>query len=469
VNARALGLAALALGTSLAVTCALRWLGRGDATARSPSPEERSGASAPGMLDALAGEWLRPGALSAAHAHLEGAARCTLCHGRADHVPDARCESCHEEIALRAARRVPLHGRFEGDCASCHVEHAGVDAPLVELDRDAFAHGQTRFALSGAHASLDCEACHRLGEAGREPAFHYQGVPFDACRACHSDPHAGGIGAAGTVGTLVRVALDAPAAPGPARDAAHPLAGRDCSACHAEASFRVAALRSGGFSHAEDTHLALHGAHEAVRCEACHTPELRDLEQRDALAPGTAAEPSCGSCHRDPHRGALGGAESCARCHSPRGWSQDFDHARDTRFALDPLHAALRCESCHTDDRYRATGRDCEACHPAAADLLAGRFGAEQGEPDPHHGALACTDCHGPTPAANRPPALAARCADCHDSSYSALLVTWRARLDEAAASARGDAARRDALRASGPHNFALAHELLRAPPPAAR
>jgi hypothetical protein len=260
----------------------------------------------------------------------------------------------------------------------------------------------------------------------------------------------------------VRVALDAaPALPASA-DPAHPLAGRDCAECHTEASFRGAGLRPGGFAHGADTHFELRGAHAGVACAACHTAELRDREQKDALPPASAAEPTCGSCHRDPHRGALGEGERCSTCHRPERWNEGFDHARDTRFALDALHAALSCESCHADQHFRAAGRTCESCHADAADLLDGRFGDERGEPDPHRGALQCADCHGPTPAANRPAALAARCADCHDASYGPLLATWRARLDEAAVRAKGDAQRIERLRRSGPHGFALAWELLR-------
>jgi hypothetical protein len=465
VNARALALAGLSLAIALAVFLGLRWLGRGDARPREIGAAERSGRDAPPPrpVDAFAGEFLRPGALSAAHAHLEGAERCTLCHGRASAVPDERCEACHEQIPQRAARRLPLHGTFDEPCAHCHAEHRGSEVELIDLDREAFAHSTTRFELHGAHARLDCDACHTLRDPGSGRAdFHFQGVPFAGCRSCHADPHAGGVRAGESVAELVRVELDASEPPLPARDPAHPIAGRDCKECHTETGFRSAGLRQDGFAHASDTRFELHGAHQGVACGACHTPELRELEQRDALPPGSAAEPDCGSCHRDPHAGALGSVERCAGCHSPEGWSQGFDHARDTRFALDELHAALRCESCHSDKRFRAQGRDCQACHRDAADLLAGRFDAARGEPDPHQGALECSDCHTPTRAGNRPAALAARCAGCHDASYSALLATWRARLDEAAVHARGDAQRIERLRRSGPHGFALALELLR-------
>jgi hypothetical protein len=464
VNARGLALAGVALGMALAVTCALHWLGGSDAQPRSAEPAEKSGGAAPPRgIGSLAGALLRPGPLTPAHAHLEGAGRCTLCHGRADHVPDERCEACHEEIPARAARALPLHGRFEGECSSCHKEHGGERVPLVALERGSFSHATTRFPLHGAHAALECDECHRLRASGSGDAvaFHFQGVPFASCSACHRDPHAGGVRAAETVGPIVRVALDAPPAPARAADPAHPLAGRDCAQCHTEATFRSAGLRPDGFAHGADAHFELRGAHAGVACAACHTAGRREAEQKAALAPGSSAQPTCGSCHRDPHQGALGKGERCATCHSPERWNAGFDHARDTRFALDELHAGLRCQSCHSDQRFRAAGRTCETCHADAAGLLAGRFDGERGEPDPHQGALRCTDCHGPTRAANQPGALAARCASCHDPAYGPLLATWRARLDEAALHAHGDAQRIERLRRSGPHGFALARELL--------
>jgi RNase P subunit RPR2 len=426
-------------------------------------------------LDRGAGRVLHPGPLSPAHAHLEGALACDQCHGDRAAVPDPRCLGCHGEIALRAERRIPYHGLLEGRCASCHPEHGGKERLVVSLDRDAFAHARTRFELRGAHQRLECEACHQLAGTGSEARFQYQGVPHAACTSCHRDPHGGGPREP-ALHPLVRAALDEgeggaqrEGTPAPSLDAEHPIAGRDCAPCHAEEGFGSAALVAGAFRHDADTRYRLEGKHAGVTCAACHTAERREHEVAAGLAPGRAASRHCGDCHQDPHRGALGGVERCESCHAPTHWDDAFDHEADTRFALDPLHASLSCESCHADRRYRAEGTTCEACHGRAADLLAGRFERSVGPADVHHGAVACADCHGPTRPENTPAALAKACSSCHDAGYASLRATWRARLDQlaldAARSAPADRAQRgervEALRRSGPHNFPFASDLL--------
>jgi Zn finger protein HypA/HybF involved in hydrogenase expression len=143
----------------------------------------------------------------------------------------------------------------------------------------------------------------------------------------------------------------------------------------------------------------------------------------------------------------------------------DFDHAAHTKFALDPLHAALDCSSCHADARFRSAGTRCADCHADAAGLLAGRFEAVTGEPDPH-ASLACADCHGTTAAANRPAALARRCTECHTPEYAGLLATWNSRLGTLASASELDPVLAERLRRSGVHNFLLARDRLRPPAP---
>jgi hypothetical protein len=289
-------------------------------------------------------------------------------------------------------------------------------------------------------------------------------VPSASCTGCHVDPHAGGPRAPESLGTIRKVALDDPAPEPAARPADHPIAARDCASCHRETGFRAAQLRRGGFDHTADTLFELRGAHASVACEGCHTEARRKEERTSGVAPGRGADPDCATCHEDPHHGEMRAANGCRSCHSEAGWQKGFDHDRDTRFALDDLHAPLACESCHSDQRFRAKGRECQACHEDAAQLLAGRFGAARGEADPHAEAVKCADCHRPTRAANRPAALGQRCAECHTAEYAGLLATWTSKLDSLAGSTSLDADLAERLRRSGAHNFALAHDLLREP-----
>jgi hypothetical protein len=296
-------------------------------------------------------------------------------------------------------------------------------------------------------------------------AFHFQGVPSESCSGCHVDPHAGGPRLPESLGAIRAVALDDPTPVPAPRRADHPLSGRDCAACHRETGFRAAQLRRGSFEHGTDTLFELRGAHRSVACESCHTDARRRQERSAGLAPGRGADPDCATCHDDPHRGAMKAGNGCRACHSEAGWRKGFDHDRDTRFPIDDLHARVECASCHSDQRFRAKGRECQACHEDAAQLLTGRFEGARGEPDPHAEGVACADCHRSTRAANQPVALGKRCAECHTLEYASLLATWTAKLDALAGSTTLDAGRAERLRRSGVHNFAFARERL-APPP---
>ncbi len=461
-------LAAIVIVPALLAFALLRLGAHGD-RAPAAAPASADGAvheaSAP---DRWLGGALDPGPLSAAHADLAGVSHCLDCHGSASEVLDARCIACHAEIGERAQASLGWHGTFREACRTCHAEHAGAEAALIDLDRKSFQHELARFPLRGEHATAECEECHELvpletGERdGDEKSFHYQGVPFASCTSCHLDPHAGRTPGRTDMAEIRQVALDAPAPPALERTSEHPIAGRDCKSCHTEASFAASRLRSKGFDHAVDTHFRLEGAHAALACESCHTRERRDEERAKGLAPGKGAESDCGACHEDPHRGAIRRADGCASCHTARGWHLEFDHAAHTEFALDPLHAALDCSSCHRDDRFRAAGTRCADCHTDAAALLAGRFDAVVAAPDPHAG-VKCADCHGRTAAANRPSALAQQCVGCHTPEYGELLATWTSKLDALAATSGLDPAAAERLRKSGVHNFSLAHDRLRA------
>ena len=50
----------------------------------------------------------------------------------------------------------------------------------------------TRFALTGAHRNVECDACHRAGDGGRAVAAAARG----GCQQCHrrDDPHRGQFG-----------------------------------------------------------------------------------------------------------------------------------------------------------------------------------------------------------------------------------------------------------------------------------
>jgi len=268
---------------------------------------------------------LMPGKVSAAHAKLEQ--DCAQCHDRADRGRQTQlCMNCHKDVAADVRTHSRFHGRLAGidsaQCKACHTEHLGRDADIVAFNRAAFDHANTNFPLQGAHAAVDCAACHKSGRKFREaPA---------ACADCHrkDDVHAGKFG-------------------------------KDCGGCH-----EVAGWAKARFDHGK-THFALRDKHQDVRCAACH------FGQRYA---GTPAQ--CVSCHApdDVHRGTRG--SDCSSCHTAAGWkTSKYDHLKETGFALSGAHAGLDCRACHkTASLKDPLPKDCAGCH-RAEDAHASRFG----------------------------------------------------------------------------------------------
>ncbi len=86
------------------------------------------------------GNLLSPGKLSKPHAKLEGLDNCQKCHEPGRKVTAEKCLACHQPVAERIAAKKGVHRDVRGDCVSCHVEHAGVDAELRPFDPKTFDH-----------------------------------------------------------------------------------------------------------------------------------------------------------------------------------------------------------------------------------------------------------------------------------------------------------------------------------------
>jgi hypothetical protein len=312
-----------------------------------------------GLVPAGADAQISPGELSRFHQALEGARNCQACHEAGKGVTADRCLTCHTALAARIASGQGLHARDPyRACERCHVEHQGQGFDLVfwgEAGSRAFDHALTGFPLRGRHATLSCPACHTpnrvmdrslLARGGANLARTLLGLAA-ACRACHTDPHAGRLGTA-------------------------------CDACHGSESWSQ--IEPGRFDHAR-TRFPLTGRHREVGCAGCHTAGPGgSLRFADTPFQG------CASCHRDPHAGRLGAR--CATCHDTAGWhrvsTDRFDHSR-TRFPLRGRHAEVACRSCHAEGRRLVLAHArCQDCH---ADRHAGQLAvrADQGR---------CESCH---------------------------------------------------------------------------
>ena len=85
---------------------------------------------------------------------------------------------------------------------------------------------------------------------------------------------------------------------------------------------------------------------------------------------------------RNPHGPAL--KTPCGSCHTSSSWTPiraipEFDHNRETSFALRGMHEKVQCGLCHTKLVFSDVGTKCADCH---ADIHRRQFGAK------------CEDCH---------------------------------------------------------------------------
>jgi hypothetical protein len=297
---------------------------------------------------------------------------------------DRGCATCHEDVH---------RGALAADCLECHDTRDWKPAPQ-------FDHARTNYPLTGKHASVRCDDCHLSPQvvvrrtAQGQPVPVYRPLRYQACSACHKDPHAGALGA-------------------------------DCVKCHQTEGFtRIA---RGAFDH-DRTRYPLRGRHAAVACDRCH-----DFGSARGKRPPFA---TCASCHADPHAGTAtlaGRRADCAECHDVGGFRPAtlmVAQHRSTRYPLEGKHqtvacaachvknppsvtkarlgtagtlirpAFARCRSCHGDDHGTqvAAGSDCRDCH-AVAGWTPSTFGASAHAStalplEGRHAEIACAACH---------------------------------------------------------------------------
>ena len=419
--------------------------------------------AAQGRAEAQLGALISPGALTKAHAGLEGIANCQKCHEQGRRITAEKCLSCHKPVADRIARKAGVHRDVRDDCVTCHVEHTGADGELRPFDQRAFDHaGVARFPLDGRHAdlALKCAACHKTRSFLTASA---------SCQSCHADVHKGTLGAECGSCHTTRVAFTDVVAGGrfDHSKAAFPLLGAHkstaCASCHIKGAFKGVAFSSCTNCHKDPhqsrlgsactschteaawrtskvdhtrTAFPLRGKHATVQCARCHIKPAAIVKLRSG---------TCAVCHKDPHAGTF--KQDCAACHDESSFQKGkFDHAATT-FALVDRHAALACAACHKTDRppvndFKGLKGSCDSCH---ADVHRGELGPTcekchsarswdvkpftHANPraffDGQHASLTCAQCHPATiqPARTgvRVPLLrvgftatAAACVSCH-------------------------------------------------------
>jgi Seven Residue Repeat len=251
-----------------------------------------------------------------------------------------QCEECHQNAAA---------GQFIGlstACYSCHqqdfltpvIDHVGLGFPTTceschSMDswfNAKFDHLKyTGYALTGAHATLTCAACH-LNNSFKATSAQ--------CYSCHSADYL-------STNNPNHAQLGLP---------------RDCSTCHATTDWSMSTTK---FDHALYAHYPLTGKHAAVTCAACHTNNNYN-----------STPTACFACHQTDFNGATnpphassGFPTDCSLCHTTAGWTTSTFNHNATTFPLTGFHATMQCAQCHTSaSTYNGSlPTTCVGCHQA--------------------------------------------------------------------------------------------------------
>jgi hypothetical protein len=205
---------------------------------------------------------------------------CQECHH--GEQPSETCDGCHRD---------PHQGRMDGQCYECHTAVAWTDVNQLEQ------HRRTRMPLTGKHAIVECNACHK-----RQSERTFSDLPVD-CWGCHqAEYHA--------------------ASTHPNHDGTDPSGSgvpfpRTCGMCHRTTGWSPAVTDPTSImprvqqALAHDTSFALTtGSHKLVACADCHVDRRRPKLVR------------CDMCHADVRkqhsRPVAMAASACLGCH-PRG------------------------------------------------------------------------------------------------------------------------------------------------------
>ena len=240
---------------------------------------------------------------------------CTQCHTKPVFSNVGMgCADCHADIHKR---------QMGANCEQCHTVK-GWHVSIQQINQHL-----NRFPLVGAHATVDCDACHRGAAVGQ-----FQGLST-MCFSCHqrdfTSTKAFGID---------HVALNLPTT---------------CEQCHSMDNWMGAK-----FDHLKFTGFALIGAHANLDCSACH-----------AGGKFAGAPAACVGCHladfnktNNPPHAQAGFPTTCQTCHNSSAWDPTtFNHNTFTKFPLTGAHASVACTQCHINGQFVGTATDCASCH----------------------------------------------------------------------------------------------------------
>jgi len=242
------------------------------------------------------------------------AVACVQCHVKPVFTNvGQRCQDCHADIHRR---------QLGANCEQCHTVR-GWQVSVQQIQQH-----NNRFPLTGAHAAVDCDTCHK-GAANSK----FQTMSTE-CYSCHQSDYTA---TTNPNHVTAKFAIQ-------------------CETCHSTDNWLNAK-----FDH-NSVGFPLTGGHAVPprQCADCHVNNNYNL--------GVTA---CLTCHQKDFAGATtpvphaGFPTTCEQCHDTVQWSDGkFDHSK-TGFTLTGMHTVppRLCTDCHTNNNYTLNNTTCVSCH----------------------------------------------------------------------------------------------------------
>ena len=253
-----------------------------------------------------------------------------------------RCQDCHADIHRR---------QLGANCEQCHTVR-GWQVTVQQIQQH-----NNRFPLTGGHAAVDCDSCHKGAASSRFQAMSTE------CYSCH--------------------AADFKATTNPNHVSA--AFSTNCTTCHGTDTWLNAT-----FDHST-VGFPLSGGHAVPprQCSDCHINNNYNLTST-----------ACVSCHLKDYQGTTNPnhvtanfSQTCNGCHNTTSWSNASFNHNLTNFPLTGMHTVppRQCTDCHVNNNYNLTSNACVTCH----------LKDYQGTTNPNHVTSnfpqGCDQCHNTT------------------------------------------------------------------------
>ena len=253
--------------------------------------------------------------LMGAHAALD----CDSCHKSAAvgqfQGLSTVCYSCHAKDYQATTGPSHVTAGFSTSCEQCHGFDTWFNVRFDHLK-------STGYALTGAHATLACNACHINNQ--------FKGTPA-TCNGCHMPDYQ-------KTTNPNHVSANFPTT---------------CQLCH-----NTMAWQPASFDH-NSVGFPLTNGHANLQCTQCHVNNNYNLTSG-----------ACNLCHmpdyngtNNPNHAAAGFPTSCQTCHNTVSWLQATFNHNSVGFPLTNGHANLQCAQCHVNNNYNLTSGACNLCH----------------------------------------------------------------------------------------------------------